>query len=114
MATKKWQNQCQEKRRFWQAHIHAWRKSGLLQKEYCRQYALSATQFCYWKKKFKAKDEQDASPKLVPVGLAVTVPQNDMGDSGLEILVGDITIRLANNFNSEALFRAVNALGGRR
>ena len=41
-----------ERRKFWQSHIDAWAITGLSQAKYCRQNALKANRFTYWKRKF--------------------------------------------------------------
>ena len=109
-----WQQQCQKKHRFWLAHIQAWQKSGLLQSDYCRQHDFRIHQFGYWKRKIKANDRQGEKSKFVslPVTIAVSRSENDQIDSGLEIQVGNVTIKLANGFNAETLLRAVSILGG--
>jgi hypothetical protein len=38
---------------FWQHHIAQWQASGVSQAGYCRQQALCAHQFSYWKRKFQ-------------------------------------------------------------
>lgn len=39
------------KQTFWQAHIDAWRESGLSQVAYCKQHKLSLSSFGYWRHK---------------------------------------------------------------
>ena len=111
MAVKSWQEQSLKKQRFWQVHIRAWKKSGLSQKEYCRQHSLNNHQLGYWKRKFTTSVKLHTNPKFVPVPITSLLMQ-EQKDSGLEVLVGSISIKLTVNFNSEALARAVNALGG--
>ena len=113
MAKKNWHEQCQGKNRFWQAHVHAWAKSGLAQNEYCKRNGLSHHQLGYWKKKFAKEDGQEQRLKFVPVPVASTVhsPLNQ-DDSGVSVVVNDIQVRLANHFNSETLIRTVRVLGG--
>jgi hypothetical protein len=41
----------------WRHHISQWQASGLSQASYCRQQALLAHQFSYWKRKFLADRE---------------------------------------------------------
>ena len=115
MATKSWHDQCREKRRFWQAHIQAWGKSGLSQKEYCRRQSLNDHQFGYWKRKFASKNDQCGKSRFVSVPVATTPSffHDGQSDSGLEVHVGDVIIRLSNSFNPVTLSRAVSALGNR-
>lgn len=115
MAMKNWHDQCRNKRRFWQAHIQAWGKSGLSQKEYCRRQGLRDHQFGYWKRKIAAEMDKDGKSRFVSVPVATTPPflNNGQGDSGLEVLVGDVIIKLSNRFDPVTLLRAVSVLGGR-
>ena len=110
MVEKSRQDQNRERRRFWKAHIQNWSKSGLLQTEYCRQNNLNVHRFGYWKKKFSV-EASAASPKFVQLpAIPSARPSGIVADhisSGLEIQLGNITIKLASNFNSEALARAV-------
>lgn len=41
----------QEKSRFWEAHVHGWRSSGLTQAAYCREHGLKIKSFGNWKQK---------------------------------------------------------------
>jgi hypothetical protein len=64
---------------FWQLHIAQWQASGLSQASYCRQQALLAHQFSYWKRKFLADHAPATSePKTgfarVQVAAHITTP----------------------------------------
>lgn len=43
-----------DKHRHWQHHINTWRSSGLSQRAYCTEFALSLASFSYWHKKLGA------------------------------------------------------------
>ncbi len=107
------QEQSRIKRRQWQAHVHAWEKSGLHQNEYCRQHKLSSSQFCYWKKKLK--QTKKSAVNFVPVPACTTGQQSDVlvnDSSGLTIFFENgIRIALNNHFNVRALADAVSVLG---
>ncbi len=111
MKGNNWQEQCNEKHRFWKTHVNAWRKSGLSQSEYCRSHELSSHNMVYWKKKFSIEASQPSKFVAVPV-----VPQStshpDGDHSGVTVLVGDFTIKLSNSFNPIVLSLAVVALEG--
>lgn len=57
-----------EKRKFWQAHITAWQRSGLSKVEYCRQHGLALKQMWYWLRRHK-REEMGEAVTLVPVQL---------------------------------------------
>lgn len=106
-------DQRRAKKRFWQTHIRVWKKSGLSQNEYCSRNTLRANQFCYWKKKLSS-DNQDTI-KFVPIAVerAKNMEQRELEDSGLTISLGQISIKLTNDFNPSVLTKAVAALGGK-
>jgi len=51
---------------FWRAHIEAWDRSELTQREYCAQHGLAERGFYRWRRKHK---EAKASLTLVPVSV---------------------------------------------
>lgn len=112
MKSTKLEDENRGKRRFWQTHIGAWKKSGLSQNEYCSRHKLRPNQFCYWKKKLSVATEDTV--KFVPVVIeAGNNSESSTSDSGLTVCLGKISIKLSNGFNSTALIQAVNALGGK-
>lgn len=106
-------DQRRAKKRFWQTQIRIWKKSGLSQNGYYSRNTLRASQFCYWKKKLSS-DNQDTI-KFVPIAVerAKDIEQHDAGDSGLTISLGQISIKLTNDFSPSVLAKAVAALGGK-
>ena len=66
----------EQKRRFWERHLKAWRESGLLQSEYCRKHGLRVNQFVYWKKKIGAPfhEERQCVPAAKPLVPLVELP----------------------------------------
>ncbi len=40
-----------QKRCFWENYVKQWQQSGLSQSAYCREYALKAHRFYYWKQR---------------------------------------------------------------
>ena len=56
------------RREFWQAHVEAWRKSGLTQRAYSREHELPEWQLSHWKHRLqKARRGQERKTRLVPV-----------------------------------------------
>lgn len=58
----------EEKRKFWQAHITAWQRSGLSKVEYCRRHGLVLKQMWYWLRRHR-REEMGEAVTLVPVRL---------------------------------------------
>ncbi len=111
MTKKTWDELSRKKRRFWKAHIRTWGKSGLAQNEYCRQNDLKSHQFTYWKTKFNK--EKPVQANFVPVNNNLVLSALDNSDSGLSVQLGQLQIRINNNFNSTCLLKVVSLLQGR-
>jgi hypothetical protein len=55
---------------FWGAHVEAWHRSDLTQREYCAKHELSEKSFYRWRRKEKeALAGANASLTLVPVSV---------------------------------------------
>ena len=111
MADKTWQEKLIQKERFWQAHIKAWKKSGLSQNAYSRRNKLSSSQFGYWKKKI---NRQTRPVNFFPVSIQSQKIQSEFANnkSGLTIfLKNGIRIELSNDFTATTLVKVVDALG---
>jgi len=104
-----------DKRRFWEAHVRAWQKSGLSQNEYCRRSEISNGQFCYWKRVLcKNPDKSSSAFVPVPINSEQRLQQEQKQDSGLTILLNnDIRIRLSKRFDPTTLASAAEALRGK-
>ena len=56
-----------EKQKNWIERIKAWEKSGISQREYCREKNISFSAFQYWRKRLKKKPEQFVEIRVKPV-----------------------------------------------
>jgi len=75
---------------FWLNHITQWQASELSQVSYCRQQALHAQQFSYWKCKFLAKGEPVApEPKTGFARVQVSAPIAKPSVLGLSLYFRD-------------------------
>lgn len=95
----------QEKRRFWEGHVHGWRSSGLTQAAYCREHGLRIKSFGYWKRKLTAC----AAPLTlveVPVSAAIfPFPKP------IRLNIGEkYRIEIERGFDSETLRRLIGVL----
>jgi hypothetical protein len=54
-----------QKRKYWEAHFHAWEESGLTQIEYRRQNNLKSHLWWYWRKRISQTIDNDV--KFVPL-----------------------------------------------
>ena len=61
------QQELEQKRRDWKAHITNWQSSRLSQTEYCRRHELKFHQFAYWRRKFTSKPCVPLALVQVPV-----------------------------------------------
>jgi hypothetical protein len=60
------------KQTHWQAHLDAWRASGLSQSMYCKKHGLSLSSFGYW---LHRRTVSQSSTTAVPI--VVTKPLSD-------------------------------------
>jgi len=64
-----------------QAHIEAWRQSGLTKSAYCRAQGISANNFYRWcRSETLTKEDPIGRPRLIPVtveGLTEAPPQSN-------------------------------------
>lgn len=59
------------KGKFWQAHIAAWKTSGLSQQVYCRNNHLAVATFGYWRRKLNLLvEKQNNKPRFYPLAIA--------------------------------------------
>jgi len=110
MPQSKFSNKLKQKRKFWAAHIAAWRKSGLSQVEYCRQQGLIPYQLSYWVNR-KSRRSTSSLPNLVEVALPPAEIETAAAASGLQLITkhGE-RLDIGNNFSAESLAKVVQVL----
>ena len=96
----------EENIRYWQSHVEAYRKSGLNQREYCRQQGISYWSFNPWKRKLESREQKvEEIPRDIVQSLLPTA-------KGIElILEGGIRISIPDGFSGETLRDLLNILG---
>jgi hypothetical protein len=83
---------------YWRAHVKAQRKSGLTQREYCRQNDISYWSYNPWKRKLEGRGDlfYEISPKIIQ---DLTVDNKN-----IEITVNDnIKISIPEGFSTDTL-----------
>jgi hypothetical protein len=101
-----------EKRRYWKAHIDAWKASGLKQSQYCRQHDLKLHQFVYWRRKYHPASTT-APVSLVRLDLPGQAFHRPISSpaSPLRVIVGaDRRIEVERDFDPVALKQLVQTL----
>jgi len=95
-----------QKRKFWQAHVKAWKDSNLSQAEYCRRQGLKTHRLCYWVNKKSAKPDH-------PLAL-VEIPIQKMpvrSDAALKLTIGNhYQIEIADHFSPVTLEQILQTL----
>jgi len=100
-----------ERKRYWQAHLSAWRRSGLSQREYCKRQGVGEWSFSNWKRRLATP-----SPDIVSF-VPVAVPSRTASDTKarpqtLTVVVGDrYRVEVGDGFSSELLSRLLAVLG---
>ena len=101
-------------RRYWQAHVKAWRKSGYSRAEYCRVNNLSYDALTYWQERTKSSvSGKTTNSVIVPVA---RIPARQLyvqtsADPEMTVHVRDrFKIEVGENFSSSLLIRLINTL----
>jgi len=111
----------------WLAHIKKWKRSGLLQKEYCARQSLHVKSFGYWKRALgygtstrrSGGDNGMAMPKqLIPVSILGDVAADEHSGSGqaenagIRLHIRDkYAIDVAVGFHAATLQQLLGVLG---
>lgn len=100
-------------------HAHA---SGLTPYAYAKQHGLGSGLLYWWRARLAHGAAMQAPATLPPVGAQLTfvplvaappIPVADVGgSSGIELLLGDVTVRLHRGFCDDTLRRALAVVGG--
>jgi hypothetical protein len=111
----------------WQKHIDAWRRSGLLQIEYCRRQNLSYGKFRKWKERLSNLSGtsiklvevknipndynlQDNSTSFHPGYTPGSAPHGVRNKSGIGFWCGEFYIEVDDNFSSGCLTQLLHVL----
>jgi transposase len=110
-------NKSKERERFWQAHVSAWRRSGLSQREYCNRQGLGEWSFSSWKRRL-AKRQVDVVGFLPVAVRNQAVADRAVFPNGcrhpLALVIGDrYRVEVGDGFSSETLTRLLAVLRGR-
>ncbi len=101
-----------ERHAFWRRHVASWQAGDESQAAYCRRMGLSAMTFSQWKRRFERERlsgaVSDDSAALVEVEVADA--DRGSGEAGITVDIGGLQLRLARDFDTTALQRAVAAL----
>ena len=107
------QQELEQKRRDWKAHITNWKASRLSQTEYCRRHELKFHQFVYWRRKFAPKPPAAISLIQVPAAAVARVAGYGSGSPALRVaLAPDLCIEVSPGFDQPTLQQLVAALRG--
>ena len=109
------QQELEQKRRDWNAHITSWQASRLSQTEYCRRHELKFHQFVYWRRKFTPKRSGPISLVQVPVAAVARATGYFSQSAALRVaLAPDVCIEVSPGFDPPTLQQVVAALRGIR
>jgi len=89
------------KRKFWESHVAAQRRSGLSQAKYCEAQGLSHSSLGYWVTKLNRDTGAGGDGRFLPVKLSA---------EPIEIVVGCAIVRAPAGADSAEIRRIVEAL----
>ena len=95
-----------QKRKFWQAHVKAWKDSNLSQAEYCRRQGLKTHRLCYWINKKSEKSDHPLALVEIPIR---KLPARI--DVALKLTIGNhYQIEIADHFSPVTLEQILQTL----
>ena len=100
-------------RRFWQAHVKTWRKSGYNRAEYCRMNNLSYDALTYWQQRTGIAVSPKGGNSIIPVAQisAGNFPMRTATAPSLTVdLKGRFKIEVTEGFSPNMLTRLINTL----
>ena len=113
MATKGVERRARLSREVWTKRVGAWRRSGMSAERFCRGREFVAPTLRWWAWRLGSCREAAESAGLVRV--EVDPPRPPTESSALAVVLpGGIEIRVAPNFEAEALERLILCVEGRR
>ena len=98
-----------EKRRHWQRHIEALKKSGQTRKEYCEANQINLSTLDYWCRKLNRRREKKNKKKAggwIPLQI-----REDGSPSEIDLRIGRITIAVKSGFDGALLTELLRTLG---
>lgn len=117
----------------WSKHVERWKDSGLTAKEFAAETGLSASTLSNWRWKLSAAERECASrkdgPSRTSKARSMKAQEKDVAASGfielpvaawasapvmLELVLGDVRVRVPSGFDEATLTRVVRALGAAR
>lgn len=96
-----------DKQQYWKHHYNSFLKSGLTQREYCRQKDISYWTFNQWKRKFN-KSDVDRSIQEIPVKIS---SEKASGQSFEIIFTNKLRLSVPDNFSCDTLKKILSVLG---
>jgi hypothetical protein len=100
-------------RRFWQAHVKTWRKSGYSRAEYCRMNNLSYDALTYWQQRTGIAVPPKDGNSIIPVAQisAGNFPMRPATAPSMTVdLKGRFQIKVTEDFSPNMLTRLINTL----
>ncbi len=98
----------EDRKKYWEKYYLSFTRSGLTQREFCRQNKISYWSFNHWKKRFD-KTKSDVSLQEIPL----RIPEKLNGNKSIEIILkNNIRLSIPENFSHATLKQVIAVLGG--
>ena len=93
--------------RLWQQRIEDWQQSGESIAQWCREHNVVYHLFMYWKKRIGLNSQKGKASQAKFVEIR---DDQSMEDTGVTIEYQGLQVRMAHNFDNDALFRCLQTL----
>ena len=111
-----------ERREFWRQHVRAWRQSGQRREAYCQEHELNPQTFNVWVGRLREEfrptgtgaGDADGAETATFVPVEVTPESEAASATGtlaqpIEIEAGGVTLRVAQDADTDVLTRVITA-----
>jgi hypothetical protein len=93
----------------WQAHVEAWKASGLSQRRYCEERGVSLSTFQWWRRRLRKPESERSTSPMVRVPVTAPAP----GASELVVEMNRFRVRIRGTVNREQLEGLLDVLENR-
>ena len=94
----------------WAAHVAAWRRSGLSQREYCDRHGLVKRTMSHWVWRLKAVELEQVEQPMVELAAPAGEPFASDEPAAIELEIGRYLLRLRPGIDSTHLREVIEVL----
>lgn len=95
----------------WSKLVEKWRRSKLSAREFATREGVAPSTLAWWKWRLGTRTDRSAQIAVVPVEV-VPVRAPRTAETPVEVVLGDVVVRVRTGFDAETLGRVLDVLEG--